>query len=300
MTGTLEYNVPDAVYFRRELDVASNSGLKIIDEKSPAHYLHWCQNPDQDKASKVFDFGHGLHALVLEPDLFDTGFCVLPHDAPSRPTSRQVNAAKPAPATIAQIDWWAGWDADHVGMVELTGKQYDDARGMVESMRAHVLNIPDSTGQMVTIRSGELFDLCRKEVTLRWTDPRTGIQCKGRADLDCEEFGFMGDVKSTVDASPEGFARAVHTYRYHQQHVHYTDGAQATGTQRGNFLFFACEKTAPFVPAVYVVPAMAEERGRFLRDRALDKLKACLDSGAWPPYANGITELVLPAWAYFE
>ena len=110
----------------------------------------------------------------------------------------------------------------------------------------------------------------------------------------------MGDVKSTVDASPDGFARAVPRYYYHQQHVHYTDGAQACGLDRKFFLFFCIEKTAPFVPTVCHIPAMAEERGRALRDQGLDRLKACLESGEWPPYSNEIVELALPAWAYFE
>ena len=298
--GRLILDEPESVYFRRELDVASNSGLKLIDERSPAHYLHWCQHPELDEEKTTFDFGHGLHGLVLEPHLFDTLFCILPEDAPSRPTSRQIKAAKPAPATIAQIDWWAQWDAEHQGMTMLTAKQYDDARGMVASLRGHVLNLPDSSGKVVTIRTGELLDLCQKEVTLRWTDRRTGIKCKGRADLDCPDFAFMGDVKSTENGSPDAFARSITTYRYHQQHVHYMDGAATIGEERKYLLFFAIEKKAPYVPGVYYVPAMAEERGQELRNRALDKLRRCLDTGTWPPYSNEITESVLPAWAYYD
>lgn len=291
---------PADSYFRRELDVASNSGLKLIDERSPAHYYHWVTHPEDDQERDAFDFGHGLHTAVLEPHLLDTQYCVLPPDAPSRPTIRQIKAARPSDSTLRQIDWWAEWDARHAGRTELTAKEYDAIRGMVASMRAQVLRIPDSSGGVVSIRGGELFDLCRKEVTLRWTDPRTGVKCKARADLDCPEFAFGADVKSTVCAHPDDFARAVTRYRYHQQHVHYCDGAQATGQPWQNFLFFACEKVAPYVPGVYYVPAIAEERGRALRDRALETLKRCLDSGTWPGYTDTLTELVLPAWAYYE
>ncbi len=298
--GRMILNEPEAIYFRRELDVASNSGLKLIDEKSAAHYKHWCDHPEDDPETDAFDFGHGLHHAVLEPHLVDKLYAILPPGAPNRPSSRQINAKRPSPETVAQIDWWADFNNIHGGKTILDAKEYDAIRGMVDSMRNQVLVIPQSSGKPIKIKGGELFDLCEKEVTLRWVDERTGVKCKARADLSCKELQFGGDVKSTIDASPEGFARAVTRYRYHQQHVHYTDGAKACGAPWGNFFFFACEKARPHVPAVYHIPAMAEERGRELRDRALDKLKKCLDSGRWSGYSETITELVLPVWAYYE
>lgn len=300
MTGCIIYDEPEAVYYRRELGVANHSGLKILDSTCPARYYHYCTHPEDDKTTDALEFGRALDTAILEPHTFASTYCVLPEDAPNRPTQRQIHAKKPAPATIAQIDWWAQWDADHVGMIDLDAADMDQIHGMAASLRNHVVKIPDSDGVVQTIRIDELLALCRRQVTRRWIDPRTGIACKSRSDLDCEEFAFGGDLKSAIDASPEGFARAVHAYRYHQQHVHYCDGAQATGSPWQNFLFFVIEKTKPYVPAVYYIPAMAEERGRFLRDRALDTLKRCLESNTWPGYTDTLTELILPAYAYYD
>jgi hypothetical protein len=294
------YDEPPSVYFQRELDVASNSGLKIIGEQSPAHYHWWCTHPEDDESTAALDFGHAFHMATLEPAKFAATYCVLPSDAPARPTQAMINAKKPSPESLARVDWWFRWTSDHAGMQCLSDKDMQQITGMATAMRNHVLQIPDSDGKLIRIQGGELFDLCQREVTLRWTDPRTGIRCKARTDLHCNELAFGGDLKSAIDASPDGFARAVHRYRYHQQHVHYTDGAQATGTAWTNFLFFACEKVKPYVPAVYYVPAIAEERGRFLRDKALDRLKRSLDTGTWPGYTDTITELVLPAFAYYD
>lgn len=300
MTGQIILNEAPETYFKRELDVASNSGLKIIGTKSLRHYKHWCDHPEDDATSAALDFGHALHCAVLEPGDFDARFSVLPADAPRRPTAAQWNAKKPSPDSLAAMDWWRQWNAANQGKQILAAETYDMVRGMGDNTRRHVITIPDSSGAAVKIRCGELFDMCQKEVTLRWTDERTGVRCKARADLVCNELGFGGDLKSTVDASPDGFARAVHRYLYHQQHVHYTDGAQASGEPWQNFLFFAIEKEKPYVPGVYFIPAMAEERGRFLRDRALDRLKGALETGNWSGYTDTITELILPAYAYFD
>lgn len=300
MTGRILYDEPEASYHRRHLDVASNSGLKILDEKSPAHYWHWCQYPEEDRNTAALDFGAAFHAAVLEPDAFARRYCVTPADAPARPTIRQVHAKKPSPATLEQIAWWQRWDADHTGLTMLAADDYDTIQGMAAKQRDQVLQVPDRGGKLIKIRGSELFDLCQKEVTLRWTDPRTGVECKARVDLACAELRFGGDLKSAVDASPDGFARAVHRYRYHQQDAHYMDGADACGAPWDTFLFFASEKTKPYEPGVYYVPPVARERGRVLRDRALATLKTCLDSGRWPGYTPTITELILPAYAYYD
>lgn len=170
---------------------------------------------------------------------------------------------------------------------------------MATALRNHPLEIP-SGDKTLTIRGAELFDLCRKEVTIRWVDERTGVECKARVDLDCDELEFGGDLKSAADAHPRVFAQSVATYRYHQQHVHYSDGKQATGRPWKNFLFLVAEKGKVNAPAVYTIPPEAEVRGREIRDRGMDTMRRCLDSNTWPSYSNTIKELVLPTWAYYD
>lgn len=300
MTGQIILDEAPETYYARDPAVASNSGLKIIGAKSLAHYRYWCDHPEDDGSTAALDFGRAFHCATLEPDVFGRTYCIVPPDAPRRPTAAQWNAKKPSPDSMAAMDWWSQFNNDNAGRITLSTDDMDMARGMADAIRAQVLTIPDTSGKPLKLRGGELLDLCQKEVTFRWTDERTGIQCKARADLHCPELGFGGDLKSALDASPAGFAMAVHRYRYHQQHVHYTDGAQAAGTPWSNFLFFVGEKAKPHVPGVYYIPAMAEERGRFYRDQALDKLKAALESGVWSGYSDTITELVLPAFAYFD
>lgn len=301
MTDRRIANEPDDVYFQRDLAVASNSGLKVLAERSPMAYHWYMTHPEDDESSTALDFGHGFHCATLEPEKFARTYCVLPNDAPRRPTQAQWNAKKPSPESQQAMDWWRVWMTDNQGRTVLSANDYDMIQGMAGSARANLLEIPNGKGKVIEIVGGELFDMCEKEVTYYWTDPRTGLQCKSRVDLDCAELEFGGDLKSTIDASPEGFARGITRYRYHQQHAHYCDGRSiVTGKPWKNFLFFACEKAKPHVPGVYQVNAMAEERGFELRNRALDTLKVCIETGKWPPYSNKIVELALPAYAFFD
>lgn len=294
-------NEPDEIYFKKELDVATNSGLKVIAQKSPMAYHWYITNEDEEETTAAKEFGRAFHTAVLEPHRFFSTYCVLPEDAPRRPTQAQWNAAKPSANSIASMDWWRQWMGDNVGKQILSAKDYDMAAGMGQSARNAVWEIPDRAGGWLEIQGGELFDMCEKEVTYYWTDPRTGLKCKSRVDLDCEELSFGGDLKSCMSAHPESFARTMSSYGYHQQHAHYCDGRRiVTGKPWVAFPFFAVEKPKPYVPGLYLVNAPGEERGFELRDRAMDLLAECLAENRWGPYRKRMTELALPAYAFFD
>lgn len=290
------HNVPEAVYYTRQLAVASNSGLKILDERSPRHYQHWCENPDNDDdATAGLIFGKAFHCATLEPDKFATVYSVLPAEAP-RDLRRYRNAKKPNADTLAAIDWWDNWEAANVGRIMLSAASYDQAAYMGESLRAYRMEFPGN----VDLTGGELFDSCEKEVTLFWTDEETGIRCKARADLHNREFRLSGELKSVMDGSREAFARAIVRYRYHVQNAHYGDGYKTCGEPITSFPFFCVEKTAPYVVASWHVDAMAEERGYAIRRRSLLKLKRCLEEDRWPGHTTTLETLSLPAYAFYS
>ena len=298
--GQLIYDEPGSVYYRKVLGEANNTGLKLIDQRSPAHYLHWVNTEDDEAERAVFTFGRGLHARLLEPEVFARTYSVLPEDAPRRPTAAQWNAAKSSPASQAAKDWWTLWNLENEGREILTASAYDTINRMGDSARNTVLEIPVAGQAPLTILGAELFDHSQKEVTMRWKDPRTGLNCKARADLGSKELRFGADVKSCEDGSPEAFARAVMRYRYHQQHAHYADGAHECEAPWDGFYFIAIEKAAPYVTTVYELDVVAVEHGRKIRDRAIDKLAACVASNRWDGYSRGIHTLTLPSYAYYE
>lgn len=291
--GRILLREPAEAYHARRLDEVNNSGMKVLDTRSPAHFRHWVEEPDAQRETPALRFGKALHSAVLEPDSFARIYCVLPWDAPDRPTRAMLEAkGKRSPNSEARIAWWSQWDADHPGSIVLAASDYDRIQRMAESARRH----PIAAGM---IEGGH------REVTLRWSEPVeledgtiVWLDCKARVDLWQPDLRFFMDLKSTDDASPEGFARSVTSYRYHVQHCHYVEGAKACGIDLRAFVFLAIESEAPYVCAPYVIDAAAEERGYQLRERAMRKQAECVRAGKWPGYSDTITELTLPGWAF--
>lgn len=293
MNGRLILNEAPERYYRRSLTVANNTGLKIIDERSPAHFKHWVEHPDADRETPALRFGKALHCAVLEPVVFDRTYCILPADAPDRPTQAMLNAKNPSASSLARMDWWAAWTAEHGDKTVLTASDYDRVLGMAESARRH----PIAAGMLA---GG------KREVTLYWTEDVelpdgtvVAIECKARVDLWDEELAFFMDLKSTLDASAEGFGRSAVNYRYHVQHCHYGEGAKACGLDLRAFLFLAIESEPPYVCAPHTLPVALEEKGYELRDRSLRKQAACILSNTWPGYNDtGIITTAAPGWAF--
>lgn len=275
-------DVPAADYHRRELGVASASTLKLIRDRSPAHYRAWIDATD-DHETPALLFGRAYHMRVLEPERFAATYVAPPENPPRRPTEAQRNAKKPSDDTIAAIAFWDAWNAENAGKETLTRDDFE----RIEAMHAALMQHPLAAGIM---RAGH------SEVTMRWIDEQSGVQCKARADWWVPGKFFM-DLKTTEDASPRAFVRSIEKYGYHVQHAHYCDGARACGETIRNYLILAQEKEPPYAAAVYHIDAAAEIRGFELRERGLQTVRECLDSNTWPAYGTGITELSLPPWA---
>lgn len=276
---------PANVYHQRRLDEASASGLKQM-LRSPAHFRHYVENPEDDKQSPALTFGSALHCAVLEPDVFARRYVVLPADAPRYPTDAQWNAkGQRAPDSQKAVDFWTAWNAENTGRERLSAADYDKVRRMADSAMAH----PVARGLLM---GGD------REVTMRWKDADTGIDCKARADLFASGE-FLMDLKSCRDASPEGFARAVTTYQYGLQAAHYLSGIQANGDAIKWFVFLAVESSEPYVCQPYILDAQAESLGFNQRRKAITKQAECLSTGHWPGYSLQLEELRLPAFAYY-
>lgn len=293
--GRVILDEPGEVYYRRALDEVSNSGMKVIDTRSPAHFAHWVADPDAGAETPALRFGKALHCAVLEPERFALDYCVLPAGAPDRPTAAMLNAKNPGASSLARQAWWSDWDAAHGGQVILSAADYDRIRGMADSAHKNPITAGLISGghREMTMRWEEVVDLPDGRVV--------PMQCKARVDNWLPELAMFVDVKSTADASPEAFGKSVASYRYHVQHCHYGAGSKACGISIDYFVFLAIESEPPYVCAPYRIDAAAEERGYQLRDRAMQRQAQCLADGQWPGYSDGasISSVSLPGWAFY-
>lgn len=153
------------------------------------------------------------------------------------------------------------------------------------------------------------------ERSVYWTDPATGLLCRCRPDWWITQEGIVVDVKTTDDASPEGFARSIAKWRYHVQDPFYTDGINAMRKQYRPegldlpmpakvraFLFLAVEKDACVVDgvalgvAVYRLDDAGRDLGRVEYRADLERIAECKRAGRFPGYGDAVLGIELPRW----
>jgi exodeoxyribonuclease VIII len=153
------------------------------------------------------------------------------------------------------------------------------------------------------------------EHSVYWIDQQTGMLLRCRPDWWIKERGIVVDVKTTDDASPEGFAKSIANWRYHVQHPFYIDGInearrqiiqaneglefpEAVHPEVTTFVFLAVEKKSPHAVGVYMLDSLSVELGRALYRRDLETLAKCRATDTWPGYGDAIQSITVPAWEF--
>jgi exodeoxyribonuclease VIII len=132
-----------------------------------------------------------------------------------------------------------------------------------------------------------------------------------KARFDGLASGYVIDLKTTSDASPERFARSCVTFGYNAQAAHYLDVAREVGVRAGGlhverFVLIAVETQAPYSVACYTLSRDFLDSGRIQNFLALQKIEEARRTNIWPGYdadpARGplIRELQLPHGAAYE
>lgn len=262
MKPGLYYNMPNEDYHQGP--GVSKSGLWTIHEKTPAHYKFAVR-----EETKAFDFGEACHLAILQPQLFEKRVYRGPED-------RRGNKWKDA-AEFCTVE----------GKLILTAGDFDGVLAIRDAVHANAwINSIVTGGKPMIEASGY------------WYDEETGALCRCRPDLYREDLGIIVDVKSTMSAHPDAFARSVVNYGYHSQEAFYSDGWNAIGKNLQGFVFLAWEKKAPYAFATYELPPAIVDEGRAVMRKALATYAECEKANNWPGYTEGVQELPIQRWAY--
>jgi hypothetical protein len=263
------YTMPEEVY---HADPVPGGSLSCSGAKKllacPARFAWDREHPPAPTAA--MELGTAAHKLVLGAG---AELAVIEAD------DWRTKAAKEAAAA-----------AREAGAVPLLTAEHAQVQAMAAALREHPV-------------AAALFDPDRgdPEQSLFWVDDRTGVWLRSRLDwLPRQPAGrlIIGDYKTAVSASPDGFSRAVLNFSYHQQAAFYTDGAAALGLDGDPaFLFVVQEKTPPYLVAVYELDALATEAGRARNRRAAEMFRDCTEAGIWPGYSAEVEPISLPPWA---
>lgn len=244
----------------------SKSGLWTIHTKTPAHY-RFAERDD----NPVFDLGTAIHTAILEPEKYEATVFKGPAD-------RRGNKWTDAVA-----------EATNLGKLLLTAGDYEAALVVRDAVHA------DAWVNAIITQGNPLVENSAYAV-----DEVTGVLRRCRPDLHRTDLGVMLDVKSSVSAHPDDFARSVINYGYHAQEAFYTDTFRDAGGSIDAFCFLVVEKKAPFAFAIYELPPSIVDEGRVIMRKALDTYAECERTGSWPAYGGGVQELSFKRWAYRE
>jgi hypothetical protein len=263
----LHYDVQASVYHVKKLGLVSNSALDRF-AHSPATYRYWVDAPEPKKTD-AFALGTALHCAALEPLEFARLYVVEPTWGDRRKTANKEACDR--------------WRAENAGKAWISAEDMAAIEGMVASLRAHSV-------------LGPLLERGRSEVTCRWRDPETGLQCKARADKYVEEWATILDLKTTDDARPSGFAHSCEEYHYDQQEALYERGFGAVDHPVEHWVFGAVEKDPPYLCAAYTLHAESVREADEVNRAHMRRMAECLASDSWPGLQAGIQELTLRAW----
>lgn len=264
----------------------SKSDLDLV-ARSLRHYWAAKRAParTERKRTDAMLLGSAVHTAVLEPDLFGEQYVRVPDDAPTRPTSRQINAKKPSAETLDAIAYWRNFEQDNAGKELLTAEQWRTAIEIRDAVHADPI-------------ARTIFAGGRAEQSVHAKDAATGLHIKCRIDYLNDAAGLIGDLKTTDDASPADFGRHSANFRYHVQCGYYRRVMrEAFGEAPPYWVFVAVEKDPPYAIGVYFVDEEIASLGARLAERDLRRLAQALDSDQWPAYTTSqVSPLVLPGW----
>jgi exodeoxyribonuclease VIII len=169
-----------------------------------------------------------------------------------------------------------------------------DDYAAVKAMGDAVLTHPAAAKLLGAMTDWELSGL--------WDCRQTGERSKCRCDAvgDYDGIPICLDLKTTRDASPKAFERAVWNYHYHTQAAHYVEGLAVLGRPVESFGIVAVEKEPPYAVGVYRIldDVLAVAREEVFRLLALHR--ECRESGRWPAYSDEVRDIGLPKWAWRE
>jgi len=245
----------------------SSTGLKVIEQKSLAHYWHQSYlNPAREPHdTPALAFGRACHSWVLGEPVFNQYFVISPY-----------HNFKTKEARV----WRDGQNRTIV-----SASQLEQIKAMAAQLQRDKL-----------LRNVFIDGL--PERSLIWKDRETGIWLKSRPDWLPNTLRLVPDFKTCASAKPEAFAKAAFGLGYHMSAALCLDGLrEVLGWTNAAYYFVAQEKEPPHVAIPFTMRDEDIEMGRLLNRSALRRLAKALEKNHWPAYAEGAVEIMMPAWS---
>lgn len=240
----------------------SASGAKTIAMRSLGHYRY-----AERKENPAFDVGTATHTLTLEPHRKQTVWC--------------------GPETRRGKEWTERKaEADANGAILLTESDYHTAVKMSEAVRANA--------EAAKLLSGDLV----VEASVFAHDSVFGVDVRCRPDGWRRDIGAIVDLKTTVDPSPEGFAKQVANLGYYIQDQFYRRVMGLNDVEIDRFIFIAVGKEPPHPVGVYELDWATLNEGEAAVKYALEQFATAQKTNKWGYGFGELQTLQIPPYAF--
>lgn len=245
-----------------------SSNIKTL-LKNPYEFLHPIRYDE-----KKFSIGSAVHKLILEPHDFESEFAVMPN------VDKRTKAGK----------------AEYEAFIESSGDKTVLTEDDMALCRACADAVMSHSESNVFISGGAAEQ--------SFFGHMDGIECKCRPDYYREDLGIIIDVKTTLNASPDGFIRDIANFGYYVQAAFYMDLLKSLGLPANKFLFICVEKKDPYMVGLYELDHVSLDFGRDEYMRALEIYRN-IEKFKTPIYRDTADEsvvqtLTLPNYVYYK
>jgi len=256
------YNISDEEYHSDS--AVSKSDLELF-ARSPAHY----KAKELKEITPAMAFGSAFHTAILQPEIYAEKYVVMPEGIDGR--TKAGKAIKE--------------EAENNNQIIISWADSTTISDMRKAVRAH-----PTASRLLSFEG-------YSEISGFWTDERTSLDCRLRADRIDSENRILIDLKTTVDARLEPFTRQLANLKYHWQAAHYLNGVtQITGIEHKDFVIIAIEKEPPYAIAVYRLDDAMIYLGNEELKILMDEFRECKEKDEWPAYPVEMHSISMPEW----
>lgn len=278
MKPGIYFDIPNEAYHAGPGESSSDvvaAGISLME------YRH--RKLNKKEPTPAMELGTATHSAILEPELFEKQYTVVPENAPKRPTDAQRKAKKPSNETVAAIKWWDEFEAANAGRKVLSRSELDQVLGMRDAVIAHPL--------------AEYVTMGVPEASVYAIDPDSGLLVKCRPDNLIAEAGLCTNLKTCTDASERGFINSIKDFQYDWASAFYCDVLKLHFGSDFDEVHFLVEKEAPYHIGVYSLSPESLDYARAQYREALRRIARAKQTDRFPGYAANLKVLTLPNWA---
>lgn len=272
----------DNITYHSNKEYISASQIKLY-KKSPLHKITYIS-----KETPAMEFGTAYHTFILEPEEFGRNYFIFNEN--ERPEPDKTFGSK------LNKEWKDNILMTNRNIIPIEmHKQLCDMRDILMSdfyVRSLLKNGTAELSHYTEIDSNNYKN----------------IKVKVRPDYLKTDKRLIVDLKTTNDASLEGFTKNAAKFDYHIQAAFYADVLeQIYGSGKAfTFIFIAQETTYPYAYNVFKASEQMIQIGRYEYEQILDQHQYCLENEEYRGYQVfsdnkfGISELMVPAWKIKE